>query len=109
MKNSMIDDATIAKAVELLRRAAPGAKVILFGSHARGTAHDDSDLDFLVVEPELRARRAEMVRLRDALRPLHVPADVLVVSQRSFDDWADVPGTVLYEAAHEGRIFESAA
>ena len=105
----MIDDTTIAQAVELLRRAAPGATVILFGSHARGDAREESDLDFLVVEPVLQARREEMVRLRDVLRPLGVPADVLVISRKTFEDWADVPGTVLYEAAHEGRIFEAAA
>jgi predicted nucleotidyltransferase len=109
MKELMIDDITIAKAVELLRRAAPGARVIRFGSHARGEAREESDLDFLVVEPELQARREEMVRLRGVLRPLGVPAYVLVVSQRTFEDWADVPGTVLYEAAHEGRVFEAAA
>ncbi len=80
--------------------------MILFGSYARGDARDDSDLDFLVVEPELRARREEMARLRLALRPLRVPADVLVVSSTTYEIWADTPGTVLYEAAREGRVFD---
>ena len=102
----MIDEATVEKAVELLRRAAPGAKVIVFGSYARGEPREGSDLDFLVVEPEVKARRAEMVRLRDALRPLGVPADVIVTSERTFREWSDTPGTVIYEAAKEGRVFE---
>jgi uncharacterized protein len=99
----MIDSATIAKAVDLLRRAAPGAQVILFGSHARGQAGPDSDLDFLVVEPEVLARRAEMVRLRDVLRPLRVAADVVVTSRRVFEAWRTTPNNVLHEAAREGR------
>ena len=93
----------------MLLRAAPGAIVILFGSHARGDAGEDSDVDFLVVEPGLSARREEMVRLRDVLRPLRIPADVLVVSRDTYEAWADTPGTVLYEAAKEGRVFREGA
>src|SRR5271157_4027203 len=76
---NMIDEATINKAVELLRQAAPDATIILFGSWARGEAKDDSDLDFLVVEPSFTSRHDEMVRLDDVLRPLDIPVDVLVV------------------------------
>ncbi len=102
----MIDEATIEKAAVLLREAAPGAKVILFGSYARGNATDDSDLDFLVVEPEVRARRKEAVRLRDVLRTLRIPADIIVASEKTFRYWADTPNTVICEAAREGRVFE---
>ncbi len=102
----MIDEATIEKAVELLREAAPGAKVILFGSHVRGDAREGSDVDFLVVEPEVRARRKEAVRLRDVLRPLRIPVDIIVASEKTFRYWADTPNTVICEAAREGRVFE---
>jgi uncharacterized protein len=103
-----MDEKTIEKAVELLLAAAPGgSRVILFGSHARGDARPDSDLDFLVIEPNVTAYRSEMVRLRDALRPLRVAADVLVTTQKIFDEWRDTPGTVLYEAAKEGRGFDA--
>ena len=103
----MIDEATIARAVELLREAAPGSRVILFGSYARGEADEDSDLEFLVIEPKVWARREEMVRLRRVLRSLHIPVQILVASQKTFDEWADTPGTVLYEAAREGKIFDA--
>ena len=104
----MMDLATIEKAVELLLEAAPaGSRVILFGSHARGDAGPTSDLDFLVVEPSVTAYRQEMVRLRDVLEPLRVPADVLVTSEAVFEEWQDTPGTVLYEAAKEGRFFDA--
>jgi uncharacterized protein len=105
----MIDEATISQAVSLLRKAAPGATIILFGSHARGQAGKQSDLDLLVVEPKVTARREEMVRLRDVLRPLRIPADVLVVSERTFQEWRETPGTILYEASKEGRIFDASA
>lgn len=105
----MIDEATISRAVSLLHQAAPGATIILFGSHARGQAGKQSDLDVLVVEPEVAARREEMVRLRDVLRPLRIPADVLVVSEKTFQEWRDTPGTILYEASREGRVFHASS
>jgi uncharacterized protein len=105
----VIDEATVHKALELLREAAPDATIILFGSAARGEANEDSDLDFLVVEPKVTSRREEIVRLLDALRPLRIPVDVLVVSQKTYEEWADTPSTVLYEAAREGRVFHALA
>lgn len=93
----------------MLLAAAPGAKVILFGSYARGDARDDSDVDFLVVEPEVTDWLAEMVRLAEVLRPLRLPADVLVVSAERFAYWRDTPNTVMYRAAREGRSYEQVA
>ena len=103
----VIDEKTIAEAVELLRRAAPSATIIVFGSAARGEATEHSDLDVLVVEPEVIDQWEEMVRLRRALRPVRLAADVIVVNQKAFDKWADTPNTILYEAAREGRIFHA--
>jgi Predicted nucleotidyltransferases len=100
----MISESTIQEAVQLLKRAANPVKIILFGSYATGKADENSDLDFLVVEKELKARRMEMVRLSDVLRPLRIPVDVLVASEKVFNEWADTPGTVLYEAAKEGEV-----
>lgn len=94
---------------ERLHRAAPEATIILFGSHARGRADDHSDVDLLVVEPSVDCRHTEIVRLRDQIRGLGVPTDVLVVSQADFDEWRDEPGTVLYDAAREGTVLYGAA
>jgi predicted nucleotidyltransferase len=104
-----IDRTVIDKAVRLLVAAANPVKIILFGSCARGRAGPDSDIDLLVVERRVRKRRMEMVRLRDVLRPLNVPVDVLVISARTFSEWWDTPGTVIYEAARGGKILYEAS
>lgn len=104
--NGLIPRETIDRAAHLLLEAAPaGSEVILFGSYARGDARPGSDLDFMVVEPVVRARRAEMVRLREVLLPLGVPADVLVVSRAGFEAWKDKINNVVNEAAREGRRY----
>ena len=103
----MIEEATITKAMQMLQQAAPGSTIIVFGSCARGDANEESDLDVLVIEPEVTSRWQEAVRLRDVLKPLPVAADVLVVSRETFEYWADTPNTVFNEAVREGRVFNA--
>lgn len=84
-------------------------KILLFGSHARGEAGPESDYDFMVVEREVKDKHAEMVRLRRALRPLHVPIDVLVVSERYAEEWSGVQNTTVHAALTEGRVLHAFA
>jgi uncharacterized protein len=95
----------IERAGRILADAAGSpARVLLFGSHARGDAGDASDLDFLVIERDVANRVDEMVRLRDALPPLGVPVDVIVLSEEQATKWARVKGTMVCTALAEGRV-----
>jgi predicted nucleotidyltransferase len=100
----MISESQIQEAVRRLVESAQPRKVILFGSYARGDAREHSDLDFMVVEADVNDRHAEMVRLSDELHSMHIPADVIVVSEDAFGYWADTPNTVYYEANREGKV-----
>jgi len=105
----MVDEAVIAEAGRRLAQAAgKSAQVILFGSHAQGDADTDSDLDFLVIAPEVNSRRKESVRLRRELRGLGVAADVIVVSANHVAEWGGVRNTMLHEALTEGRVVGAA-
>jgi predicted nucleotidyltransferase len=62
---------------EVARKFRP-EKIILFGSHARGTATKDSDVDLLVIMPRTRAHGERMsVRIRHAV-PRTFALDLLV-------------------------------
>jgi predicted nucleotidyltransferase len=85
------------------------ARVVLFGSHARGDAGPDSDLDFLVIERDVDDRHGEMVRLGREVRSLGVPIDIVVVSEAYAAEWAGVEGSMVHAALTEGRELDAAA
>jgi uncharacterized protein len=104
----VIDADVIDQAARRIVAAAPGARVILFGSHARGEAGPDSDVDLLVVEPHVADRFGEIVRLQRVLAPLRLPADVVVVSEAHVEEWGEVQSTMLHDALREGRVLAQA-
>ena len=53
-------------------------KIILFGSHARGEGGQDSDVDLLVVMPVKGSKRKIRLNIRQALRDIHIPKDIIV-------------------------------
>ena len=99
----------IEQAAALLREAAKPSRIILFGSHARGEADDESDVDLLVVMPAVADRISEMVRLGRILSPLRLAADILVVDEPSYQEWSVIPDSVYFEARQNGRVLYEAA
>ena len=79
-------------------------KIILFGSHARGTAGPDSDADLLVVMSVHGSRRKQATAIDVALGGIPLPADVIVITPEDLDRKANRPGTVIHPALREGQV-----
>ena len=79
-------------------------KIILFGSQARKTANDKSDVDILVICPISDNRRAMMVAMDRALRGLKVSRDIVILTQEEFERDRKIPGTIARPAWLEGKI-----
>jgi predicted nucleotidyltransferase len=79
-------------------------QIILFGSHARGEAGPDSDVDLLVVMPVKGSKRAKQLEIRTAVRDVHIPKDIIVSRTEEFQWRKDTVGTIEYPAVREGRI-----
>ncbi len=63
-------------------------QIYLFGSHAWGQPHEDSDVDLFVIVPNSDKSPLERgLQARRCLRDLHMPKDILVQTQAEVD-WA---------------------
>ena len=102
--------ALIEEMVRRIVRDFSPEKIILFGSHARGNAGADSDIDLLVVARCDGETRVKVVEIRRALADLPVAKDIIVVTPEYFARYRDVIGTIVWPAMREGRIlYERAA
>lgn len=79
-------------------------RIILFGSHARGDAGPDSDVDLLIVMPYLGSKREKQLEIRLALRSIRIPKDIVVTAPEEFLWRKEVPGTIERPAALEGKV-----
>ena len=80
------------------------ARIVLFGSHARGTATEWSDVDLLVVFPEVIDKRDTAVEIRRALGDLPVCKDIVIATPEEVTRRGQLAGTVLRSALREGRV-----
>jgi excisionase family DNA binding protein len=85
-------------------------RIVLFGSHARGNADPDSDVDLLVVMPVDGSKAELEIEIGVALDDIPLPKDVIVVTSLDVERYRDVAGTIIRSALREGRtLYERAA
>src|SRR6185295_17603357 len=68
-------------------------RIILFGSHARGDAGPDSDVDLLVVMPVEGSRREKAVEIGVALHDIRLPKDIIVTTPEAYESRKEIAGT----------------
>ena len=104
---NVTDDMLQQMAAVIVREVEP-ERVILFGSHARGDARPNSDVDLLVIEQEpfgrRRSRRREAALLWRVLARFPVSKDILVFSLEEAAERSDSPTHIVAQALREGRV-----
>lgn len=102
-------DTLLQKIVGRLLAVGQPDRIILFGSAARGQMTRDSDIDLLVLEASPQQPRRESVRLRNALRGLGYPFDVMVMATEQFEQTKEIIGGLAYPANKYGRVIYEAS
>lgn len=100
----MVPEKTLKSVVRRLVDGFHPRRIILFGSQARQTADERSDVDILVVCPIDGSRRELMVAMDRELKGLGIARDIVVLTPEEFETDRQIPGTVARPAALEGRV-----
>jgi predicted nucleotidyltransferase len=102
-----ISDSIINQMTDCIVKEVNPMRIILFGSIARGQAHEGSDVDLLVIEDapfgEGRSRFRETGRINRALAGFGVAKDILVYSIDEIERWRNSLNHVVAHALREGR------
>jgi uncharacterized protein len=80
-------------------------RVIVFGSQATGTTHEDSDWDLLiVVDDDIPPERLHWRAIHDLRRGITAAIDLVPYRASSFQYEEDVVGTLAWTALQEGVV-----
>jgi uncharacterized protein len=89
-------------AQRLAAAASSPAKVMLFGSYARGDAREDSDIDLLVIEKEISDKDEEYFKLFSAVRSANV--DLILMQEADYLARAGSAGSLPHRVCTEGVV-----
>ena len=79
-------------------------KIILFGSYAYGHPTANSDIDLMVIMNTDEKPHKRAVPLRRVLKGIGIPKDIIVKTPEEFNRFKDIIGTIIYPAAHKGKV-----
>jgi predicted nucleotidyltransferase len=103
-QRSVIDEALIREVADRIVKAFNPKRIILFGSHARGEAKPDSDMD-LMVEMETDLDFYDRIRAVNELFGLRRwSMDVLVYTPSEVERDRQCNGTLVELANREGKV-----
>jgi uncharacterized protein len=99
-----IPQGLLDQAIDRLKAEFQPDEIFLYGSHAWGTPHDNSDVDLLVIVPdsdEPPIRRAQ--RAHRCLRGLRLPKDVLVETRQEVNRVKNLRASLENAILNRGR------
>ncbi|MEW5946102.1 MAG: nucleotidyltransferase domain-containing protein [bacterium] len=85
-------------------------RMVLFGSHAKGKAADESDIDVVIISEDFRRKnrfkRTEMTWRAEweTIKKFRVPFDIVTMTPEEFDRG----DTIIADYAREGKVVYAA-
>jgi len=99
-----VTDQLLAKVVRRVLTVGSPMRIVLFGSHAKGTARPDSDLDLLIIEESDLPRYRRSGRYRRVLCGMFPAKDIVVWTPQEVEGWKVVPNAFISTVLAEGKL-----
>jgi predicted nucleotidyltransferase len=99
-----VTDQLLIEVVRRILTAGSSLKILLFGSHAKGTACSDSDLDLLIIEESDLPRYQLSGRYRRALCGVFPAKDIVVWTPHEVEEWKTLPNAFVSDVVAEGKL-----
>jgi predicted nucleotidyltransferase len=100
----MLSTLDIDQLRDRITQAMQPEKIYLFGSYADGNANDESDVDLLVVMDSALTPHKRNVAVKRLFPRRSFSLDAFVYTPQEFARYRDIPGTIVYNATHHGRL-----
>lgn len=94
----------ISDIVKRISKDCAPEKIVLFGSHAKGTSRLDSDIDLLVIKNSNLRRDERDKEIRKSLRDIKFPLDIFVYTPQEVAEYAHLKGSFISAIFKEGRV-----
>lgn len=95
IQNISDDKNLLSRVEQQIHSFIPDAKVILYGSRARGDFSAVSDWDFLILVPK-PLNRSRIIQIKNSLYDLELETDTVITSIiRTYDEWNSPKYSVL--------------
>lgn len=104
-----VDEQTLQEIINRILGVTRPERIIMFGSAATGKMTKDSDIDLLILEAAPGNFRQESLKIRNALRGLGFPFDIIIISTARFEETKNSVGGIAYPANKYGRTIYNAA
>ncbi len=99
-----VTDDLLREIVRRILKVGDPLKIVLFGSHARGNAGPESDLDILVVEESELPRYKRSPKYYSATWDTFPGRDIVVWTPEEIREWEAVANHFITTTVREGRV-----
>ena len=100
----MIEASKISEIIDKITSEYKPAKIVLFGSYAKGSARTDSDLDFIIVKNTDTPKTKRSAELRMLLLGSLVPLDLKIYTPAEFDAESSDRFSFLHNALKGSKV-----
>jgi len=97
----------IKEIAQKIKEVADPKAIYLFGSYANGHPGKYSDVDIAIIKDKITERHKDLFKIRNALFHIRIPMDLILISEKEYNERKDIWGTIHYEIKNNGvKLYE---